>query len=69
MQTLYIRKHILTPDAMHLAMDSLQRAMYINSKYGWKPIGGLCVFRDFIIQAVTNEDDNARWQEWARRDK
>ena len=62
MNYIVVRKHVLTPDAMHQALDALQRSMVKNAEVGWTPLGGLTVFRDFILQVVVNEDDKVRWE-------
>ena len=58
-----IRKHILQPKSMHLALDSLQRTINKNLVNGWIPIGSLFQFNDFIIVMVANDLNDAIWED------
>ena len=63
MQYRIIRKHLLSQKAIHACLDSLQRTMTKNMKYGWEPHAGLTILHDFVLQIVVNVDDAAEWIE------
>ena len=52
-----IRKRLLEASKFHPALDSLERTVEELSREGWKPHGGLSVYREYIMQIVVREID------------